>query len=113
MDDLDEITTGSGNVYADLGYADPQLARAKADLIRGIVAIIEERGLTQAQAAKLLESDQPTVSHLFRGHVSRFGLERLLRCLIRLDHDIEIITVPTELTGAVPHIAVRGLVPAR
>jgi Helix-turn-helix domain len=38
---------GSGNVYADLGVANPQEARAKADLAHRIVDIIEGRKLTQ------------------------------------------------------------------
>ena len=49
---------GSGNVFADLGYARPEAAAAKAELAHRITKIIERRKLTQAQAANILEVDQ-------------------------------------------------------
>jgi len=67
---------GSGNVYADLGVANPQEARAKADLAHRIVDIIEERKLTQVQAGKVLGVDQPKVSALKRGRLTDFSVER-------------------------------------
>ncbi|MBI2222663.1 MAG: XRE family transcriptional regulator [Acidobacteria bacterium] len=49
---------------ADLGYARPEEAAAKAELAHKITKIIERRKLTQAEAASLLEVDQPKVSAL-------------------------------------------------
>ena len=60
----------SGNVYADL--------RAKADLAHRIVDIIEARKLTQVQAGKVLNVDQPKVSALKRGRLTDFSIERLV-----------------------------------
>ena len=62
-------TESSGNVFADLGLADPEEALAKAELARQIGALLAERGLTQAQAAALLGVDQPKVSALVRGRL--------------------------------------------
>src|SRR5258708_32856629 len=85
---------GSGNVYADLGVANPQEARAKADLAHQIVDIIHERKLTQAQAGKVLGVDQPTVSALKRGRLTDFSVERLVGLLHLLGNDVAITGPP-------------------
>jgi predicted XRE-type DNA-binding protein len=87
-------TESSGNVFADLGLADPEEALAKAELARQIGALLAERGLTQAQAAALLGIDQPKVSALVRGRLEGFSLDRLLRFLLALDRDVEIVVRP-------------------
>jgi predicted XRE-type DNA-binding protein len=85
---------GSGNVYADLGVAYPQEARAKADLAHRIVDIIEERKLTQVQAGKVLGVDQPKVSALKRGRLTDFSVERLVGFLLLLGNDVRITVTP-------------------
>lgn len=81
----------SGNVFADLGRENADELLAKAELVRQISAAIEERGITQAQAADLLGTTQPTVSDLVRGRLSKFSIERLIAFLNRLDQDVEIV----------------------
>lgn len=59
----------------------PQLAasqRAKADLMMEIERIIQQRGMTQAEAANLLGVTQPRVSDLMRGKINLFSLDTLL-----------------------------------
>ena len=90
---------GSGNVFADLGHARPAEALAKAELARKIGAIIEHRGLTQAAAAEVLQIDQPKVSALSRGRLSGFSLDRLVRFLVLLGSDVEIIVRPRRRTA--------------
>ena len=85
-----DYTVSSGNVFADLGVANPEEALAKAELAHKIAVLIREKGLTQVQAAKLLGVDQPKVSSLVRGHLSGFSLERLMRFLLLLGQDIKI-----------------------
>ena len=80
----------SGNVFADLGLSNPQEAFAKAELAHKIALLIQNKGLTQVQTAKLLGVDQPKVSALLRGHLSGFSLERLIRFLLLLGQDIKI-----------------------
>jgi predicted XRE-type DNA-binding protein len=82
---------GSGNVFEDLGHLRPAEALAKAELARKIGAIIEGRGLTQAAAAEILELDQPKVSALVRGRLAGFSLDRLVRFLVLLGRDVEIV----------------------
>lgn len=64
------VERGSDNVFADLGLPNPEVALAKAELVRRIRASITERKLTQAGAGKLLGLDQPKVSALMRGRVA-------------------------------------------
>jgi predicted XRE-type DNA-binding protein len=85
-----DYTVSSGNVFADLGLPNPEEALAKAELANKIIELIRERKLTQVQAAKVLGVDQPKVSALFRGNLTGFSLERLMRFLLRLGQDIRI-----------------------
>lgn len=84
------VEASSGNVFADLGLANPDLALTKAELVQLIRSIIAKRELTQAQAAKILGLDQPKVSALIRGRVDGYSLDRLFRFLGAFDRHIEI-----------------------
>src|SRR5438876_7902742 len=75
------VEQGSGNVFADLGLSNPDLALAKAELVQRIRDLIAERKLTQVEAAKLLGLDQPKVSALMRGRVAGYSIDRLFRFL--------------------------------
>lgn len=85
-----EVFVGSGNVFEDLGYPNPEEALAKADLARQIYKTIKARKLTQEQAAKIMGIDQPKVSDIIRGKLSRYSIDRLMRFLRLLGKDIEI-----------------------
>jgi predicted XRE-type DNA-binding protein len=88
------VTRGSANVFADLGLDNPEEELLKAQLVREIRDILKRRRLTQTAAASLLGLKQPDVSALVTGRVGRFSLERLLRCVRRLDRDVAIVTRP-------------------
>jgi predicted XRE-type DNA-binding protein len=90
-----DYTVSSGNVFADLGLPSPEEALAKAELAHKITVLIRQRGLTQAQAAKLLGVDQPKISALIRGQLTGFSIERLMRFLLRLGQDIRITVEAT------------------
>jgi predicted XRE-type DNA-binding protein len=81
----------SGNVFADLGVDAPEEALAKAELAAKISEIVAAKGLTQAEAAKVLGIDQPKVSALLRGKLTGFSTERLIRFLNGLGRDVEIV----------------------
>jgi predicted XRE-type DNA-binding protein len=87
-------TIGSGNVFADLGLPNAEQLLAKSELTFQISRIIEERGLTQAEAASILGIDQPKVSALVRGKLSSVSMERLYRYLNALGRDIDIVVRP-------------------
>ena len=89
-----DYEVGSGNVYADLGFADSAEMLAKARIVSEIARIIQERKLTQTKAAELLGIDQPKVSALLRGHFQGYSQERLIGFLTKLGMDIEIVVRP-------------------
>jgi predicted XRE-type DNA-binding protein len=101
-----DYVESSGNVFADLGVPAPEDALAKAELARRISHLIEARGLTQAQAAKLLGIDQPKISALKRGRLAGFSLERLMRCLILLGQDVEIVVKDQPRSRTQPRLRV-------
>jgi predicted XRE-type DNA-binding protein len=86
-----EYEESSGNVFADLGLTNPEERLAKSRLASMIYDIIEERELTQVEAAKILGISQPKVSALRNGRLAGFSIERLLAFLRKLDRDIEIV----------------------
>ena len=85
-----ESTPSSGNVFADLNLPQADDLLAKADLAAKIIAEIQQRRLTQSQAAAILGIDQPKVSALRQGKLSGFSIERLMRFLLLLGRDIQI-----------------------
>jgi predicted XRE-type DNA-binding protein len=88
------IHEGSGNIYADLGYADSEDMVVKAQLVTNIADIIRERGLTQEGAAKVLSLTQPKISKMLKGQFRGISERRLLRCLTKLGRDVEIVVKP-------------------
>jgi predicted XRE-type DNA-binding protein len=85
------VTRGSGNVFADLGFDNPEEELLKADLVREIRAIVHKQKFTQEEAAQLLGIRQPDVSALLSGRVDRFSFQRLLMFLPRLGRDVNIV----------------------
>jgi predicted XRE-type DNA-binding protein len=80
----------SGNVFADLNLPHADDLLAKAELAAKIIAEIQRRRITQAQAAAVLGIDQPKISALKQGKLSGFSIERLMRLLLLLGRDVEI-----------------------
>lgn len=91
---MHEVEEGSGNVFADLGFANPEQERLKAHLTLEIYKLLKERGLRQREAAKLLGTSQPRVSELMRGRSGAFSASRLMEFLTALDQDVEITVRP-------------------
>jgi predicted XRE-type DNA-binding protein len=89
------VTASSGNVFADLGFAEPEEELTKAQLASHIRQTIKRRRLTQIAAATLLGVDQPKISALLNGRLANFSSERLMRLLTALGKDVE-ITVKTK-----------------
>ena len=95
MTDEIAIERSSGNVFADLGFDEPEIELAKARLSNKIAEEIAARGWTQRQAADILGIDQSRVSLLVRGKTGQFSLERLIEFLGRLSFDVRIEATPS------------------
>lgn len=87
----ERIIPSSGNVLADLGLPDAEELDTKARLCAAINRIVARRGLTQAKLASALAINQPKVSALPHYSLDGFSVERLLRFLTALGHDVEIV----------------------
>jgi len=85
---------GSRNVFKDLGVPNAEEHLVKAQLVYKIDTIIKDRGLKQIEAGKLFGVPQPDVSKMLRGDFRQFSVERLLRFLVALNQDVEIVVKP-------------------
>ncbi|WP_320534248.1 helix-turn-helix domain-containing protein [Robbsia andropogonis] len=97
-----EVETGSGNVFADLGFADADKLKIKSGLVIEITKALRKLGLTQEEAARRMGISQPKVSGLLRGDFSNLSERKLMDCLNRLGYDIEIKVKPA--TEAIGHL---------
>lgn len=85
---------GTRNVFKDLGVPNAEEHLVKAQLVYKIDEIRKERGLKQVEMAKLLGIRQPDISKMLRGEFRQFPVERLLRFLVALNQDVEIVVKP-------------------
>ncbi|MGB7553337.1 MAG: helix-turn-helix transcriptional regulator [Candidatus Korobacteraceae bacterium] len=87
----ERVLPSSGNVFADMGLPDAAELDTKARLGAAINRIVERRRLTQAEVAMALEINQPKVSALLHYKLEGFSVERLMRFLVALGQDVEIV----------------------
>jgi predicted XRE-type DNA-binding protein len=85
---------GSSNVFGDLGLPNAAEHLVKAKLVFKIDTILKKRGLKQVEAAGIFGVRQPDVSKMLRGEFRQFSVERLLRFLVALDQNVEIVVKP-------------------
>ena len=85
---------GSRNVFKDIGVPNAEEHLVKAQLVFKIDTILKDRRLKQIEAADLFGIRQPDVSKMLRGEFRQFSVERLLRFLVALDQDVEIVVKP-------------------
>ncbi len=84
--------TSSGNVFADLGFKNPEQELAKSDLVTILDRRIKELDLTQVEAGKRIGLAQPKLSTLLRGRWQSYSLDRLTTFLNRVGVTVEIAT---------------------
>jgi predicted XRE-type DNA-binding protein len=82
----------SGNIFADMNLPDAAELDTRARLGAAICRIVERRRLTQAEVAAALAINQPKVSALLNYKLEGFSVERLMRFLVVLGQDVEIVT---------------------
>ena len=97
-----------GNVFADLGFPNSEQELVKAKLTVQIYRLLKDRGLTQAEAAKLLGTTQPQISALMRCRPVSVSVGRLIEFLTTLGQDVEVTVKPgtRRNTGQQGHMSV-------
>jgi predicted XRE-type DNA-binding protein len=89
-----DIEKGSTNVYADLGRADADAMIVKAQLASKIAELIKRRHLNQVEAAELFGMQQPKVSAMLNGRFRGISEEKMMRCLLALGQNVQIVVKP-------------------
>ena len=100
-----EREASTGNVFADLGLPDAGEHLIKAGLVVRIDQIIRDRKLTQTAAGELMGIDQPKVSAMLTGQFRGYSVERLMRFLVALGQDVEIVVKPAKRGAAELRVA--------
>ena len=96
----------SGNVFADIGLPNAEEHLIKAKLVIKIDALMKARRLKQREAAELFGVKQPDVSKMLRGDFRQFSVERLMRFLVALGQDVEIVVKPHQGKKLAPALRV-------
>ena len=99
---------GSSNVFADIGLPNADEHLVKAQLVYRIDGLMKARRLKQMDAAKLFGVKQPDISKMLRGDFRQFSVERLLRFLVALGQDVEIVVKAHRGTRSAPQLRVSG-----
>jgi len=100
-----EYEVSSGNVFADLGFENPEEMLAKAELSHQIYESIKKKKLSKAAAAKLLDIDQEKLSDLVIGRLlEEIAFETLFRFLNILGQSIDIHITFNKKAKKEPHI---------
>ena len=104
---IERVITSSGNVFDDMGLPDADELDTKVRLGAAICRIVERRKLTQVEVAAALGINQPKVSALLHYKLEGFSVERLMRFLTALGHDVEIVVKAKRSTRSA-RLAVRA-----
>ncbi len=95
-----EHPQGTDNVLMDLGFDDAEELTAKAALALKLNTLIEQRGLSQTEAAAITGMTQPKVSQVRRYKLQNISLERLMQALVSLDQQVKIVVQPARRAHA-------------
>lgn len=82
------VIRGSGDFLKDMGYEDPDEMRVKFVMANAIALAIEDRALTQGEAAKLTGLVRSDVARIVDGAVKDYPLFRLMQALAALGKDV-------------------------
>jgi len=95
------------NVFKDIGVPNADEHLVKAQPVFKIDTIMKKRRLKQVEAAHLFGVCQPDISKMLRGEFRQFSVERLLRFLVALGQNVEIVVKPhhDRKNAPAPHVS--------
>ena len=85
------FTRATGNVFADLGFANAAERQARLRLAYVVNQLLGARKASQSAAARILQVTQSKVSALRRYKLAEFSVDTLIDLLTALDRDVEIV----------------------
>ncbi len=83
---------GPDGAFRDVGFTagEARSLRIRADLMISLARMIEDRGLTQAAAARLMSVSQPRVSDLVRGKIELFSIDTLIDMIFKAGGSVNV-----------------------
>ncbi len=93
-----KMPKGVDNVLIDLGFEDAEELSVKATLAFRLNGLLDQRGLSQTEAAAITGMTQPKISQIRRYKLQNISLERLMQALVSLDQHVEIVVQPARRT---------------
>ncbi len=84
--------TTRGNIFRDLGKPEEVAENLviRSQLMHELQRTIKHRGLTQKQAAGILEVEQSRLSNLMTGRISLFSIDTLVNMAVRIGLQVTI-----------------------
>lgn len=88
----DPIVKSSGNIFRDLGFPPEEAAvlQMRSEVMADLRKFIQNKRMTQAEAANILGVSQSRVSDLIRGKWEKFSLEMLIVLATKAGMDIRL-----------------------
>ena len=101
-DEKIEVVRGSGNVFRDLGYENPDLEQLRAILAARIIDLLDKQRLTVRAAQARTGIAAADFSRIHNADLSRFTIDRLMTIINRLGAQVDVkVTVrPAATAGA-------------
>ena len=100
------MTEGSQNPFEDLGFKNPELEMTKARLVTEMAAVIEDRKISRADAARIVGWPQPEFARLLNGHWKQYRIEKLASCLNKLGVTVRLTLERNTGTWEAGHLVV-------
>jgi predicted XRE-type DNA-binding protein len=100
------VTYTTTSAFHALGLHDADDLQLRAELMQAIAQIIKECNFTQKRAGEIMGMDQPRISALLSGKITKFSTDRLLRALTDLGHNVELRIAPAKTDKGRVHVMV-------
>ncbi len=84
------IVHGSGNVFRDVGFPNPDVEQAKALLSAQIIKVLRMKKMTNRAASKISGVTEADISRIKNPDLKRFTIDRLMTILNKLDPEIDV-----------------------
>jgi len=79
------------NILEEAIFQNAEEKSAKKQISLKIMEILRKRKITKTKAVEVFKMNSLKVSALYRGKLFGFSLSRMIRFLLMLDHDIDIV----------------------
>lgn len=96
-----KMVRGSGNVFRDLGFREPEARNLalRSEIMIRIEEFVKQSGMTQARAAARLGLTQPRLNALLKGKIDQFSLDALVNAATRAGLQVDLSVKPPKRTS--------------